>query len=332
MYQRQAAQSFLKRAGRHVEVFLPFYNWFDDQGNVRRLALKEFRLLRRFYRMNDLRAVHAGYSGQGFLFARYFMNPADPRTQTQTVERIRREIRLVGQLRTQLKITHPVLYVLHCGRRERSMGWRESFQSVVATVRAVLDDAVAANVCVTLENLYSQPGAESIGIMLPDIGELLSQVGREWVDRGALGWTFDPSHALLAYSGNYDAIERDVRPLLRDCVHLHVNHPWARRDRAGKFTSAWGKGDDYHAAPIHIPHRTRYWNLLSETIKNSRIPQWRTLTYEVNWAVPLLRPLFGGSPLSTLELGYDALDRFCNHPTEALDVPAIERYIDARLR
>lgn len=332
VYQRRAAQSFLRQSGRHVEVFLPFYNWFDEQGAVRHLALQEFHFLRRFYGMDDLRVVHAGYPGQGFLLARFYMNPADPRTQKQVVERIRRELRLIQRLRNELQVTHPILYVLHCGRRDRAIGWRESFQSVVATTRAVLNDAAAANVCISLENLYSQPGAEAIGTTLNDIGELLEQVGREWVTRGVLGWTFDPSHALLAYSGNYDAIERDLASVVSDCVHLHVNHPRATKDRAGKLLSEWGRGDDYHAAPVNIPERARYWSLLGETIRKSRIPEWRTLTYEVNWAAPLLRPLFGGSPLSLVALGYDALDRFCNHPSEALDVPAIERYIDARLQ
>lgn len=332
LYQRRAAQAFLKEAGKHVEVFLPFYNWFDEQGRVRQIALQEFRLMSRFYGMTNLRVAHAGYASQGFLLTRFYMNPADPRTQAQTVERIRRELRLLGLLRREYRIVHPLLYVLHCGRREKNLGWRESFQSAVATVRAVLDDALESGVCVSVENMHPQQGGEMIGTTLTDLGELLAQVGTEWVDRGVLGWTFDPSHALIAYSGNYDAIERDVKPLLPSCVHLHVNHPWIARDRAGQLFSEWGRGDDYHAAPVRIPHRVRFWSLVREAIAESRIPEWRTITYEVNWAVPILRPIFGGSKLPEVRIGFEALERFCNHPTERLDVPAIERYIDARLR
>lgn len=331
-YQRTAAQAFLKRAGQHVEVFLPFYNWLDERGAVRQIALQEFRLLSRFYGMTDLRVTHAGYAGQGFLFARFYMNPADPRAHEATVSRIRQELKLLRLLRQEYAIPHPLLYVLHCGRREKGAGWRESVQAAVATVRAVLEDAAAAGVCVSVENMYSQPGGEAIGVTLPDLGDILAQVGTEWIDRGVLGWTFDPSHALLAYSGNYDAIERDLQPLLPSCVHLHVNHPWTRRNRGGEFLSEWKRGDDYHSAPVRIPHRTRYWSLLRETIMKSRIPAWRTITYEVNWAVPILRPVFGGSLLSEVSIGFEALERFCNHPTEHLDVAAVERYIDGRLQ
>lgn len=330
-YRRREAREFLKIVGKHIEVFLPFYNWFDEQGGIRRIALQQFHFLRKFYGMEDLRVVHAGYAGQGFLLSRFYMNPADPRSQRHVVARIKQEMRLLARLRQELALQNPLLYVLHCGQRERGTGWRESFQATVATVRAVLEDALAAGVCVSVENIYSRPNAEQIGTTLTDIGELLTKVGSAWVERGVLGWTFDPAHALIAYSGNYDAIERDLAPVVSACVHLHVNHPWTSRNRAGEIFSAWGRGDDYHSAPVGIPHRTRYWALLAETIQRSRIPAWRTLTYEVNWSVPLLKSVFGGSPLRDVRIGYEALERFCNHPTERLDVPAIERYIDARL-
>jgi sugar phosphate isomerase/epimerase len=330
-YDRRAARALLQGAGKHVEIFLPFYKWFGSHGDVRALALQEFRALSRFYGMQDLRAVHAGYASQGFLLARFFMNPADPRTHRQTVARMSQELKLIGLLRRELGIEHPVLYVLHLGRREKGAGWREAFQASVSAVRAVLDDALAAGACIAVENMYSQHGTESIGTTLGDLSLFLAEVGREWVDRGVLGWTFDPSHALIAYSGNYDAIERDVRPLLPDCVHLHVNHPRTTRDRAGDVFSEWGRGDDYHAAPVRIPQRARYWSLLRTAVMESRVREWRTITYEVNWEVPILRLLFGGSPLRDVRIGFEALERFCNHPTEALDVPAIERYIDRRL-
>lgn len=331
VYERAAARAFLQQAGKHVEIFLPLYNWFDRRGNIRPRALQQFHLLRKMYGMEDLRSVHAGYAGQGFLLTRFFMNPADPRTQRATVQRIKSELRLLGLLRTELSISHPLLYVVHPGRREKGLGWRESFQSAVATVRAVLDDALAAGVCVSVENIYSQAGTEGIGVTFEDMNLLLTQIGKEWIERGVLGWTFDPSHALLAYSGNYDAIERDLGPLLPSCIHLHLNHPWTKKDRAGEILSEWGRGDDYHASIVRIPQRTRYWTLLKRAIKGSRVPQWKTITYEVNWAAPFLAPLFGGSPLAEVRAGYDALLRFCNSETEAFDVGAIERYIESRL-
>jgi len=330
-YSTKEANSFLGLASNNLELFIPFFKWFDQKGKIRKIALDNFYKLLKGFGMTDIRSVHAGYSGQGFLLSRFFMNPADPRVSKQTSERIYREIELLGIIKRELKIEHPVLYVLHAGRKEKGISRAESVQSLVAVVRSVMEVAQKSGVCVTIENVFSYPGEEALGTILDEVADVLKQIGTEWIDKGVLGWTFDPAHALIAYSGNYDAIERDIKSILPFCNLIHVNHPKTTQKRRGEFLSQWGTGDDNHTAPLKIPRRTRYWNLMKEVILNSKISSLFTVTYEVNWAIPGLGFIFGGSKLSEVRLGLLALDRFCNHPQERFDVPAIERYIDAHI-
>jgi hypothetical protein len=298
---------------------------------VQEKTVEEFRKLLGKYGMTDLRSFHGGYAGQGFLLSRFFLNPADPRLLKQNVARLRLEIQLLGKLREVFKINHPLIYVLHCGRKEKGIGREESIQAAVSTIKAVMEDALKAGVCVSLENVYSHPGDEEIGTLFGGLKDLLIQIGQEWIDRGVLGCTLDPAHALLTYSGNYDALEKDLEQLLPWFVHIHVNHPRTARNKTGELFSEWSLGDDNHNAPVKIPLRTRYWSLLGKVIVNSKIARWRTITYEVNWAVPFLQTIFGGSPIDEVRIGWEALDRFCNHATEKFDVAAVERYIDAEL-
>lgn len=330
-YDRKSAQALLKLTAKNVEIFLPFFKWFGVRKEIQDRTVEEFKKLLHRYGMTDLRSFHGGYAGQGFLLSRFFFNPGDPRLLKQNIVRLRLDLRLLGKLREIFKITHPIIYVLHCGRKEKGIGREESIQATVATIRAVMEDAAAAGVCVSIENVYSHPGEEEIGTMFDGLKDILARIGQEWLDRGILGCTIDPAHALLAYSGNYEAIEKDITAVLPWCVHIHVNHPRTAKNKTGELFSEWSLGDDNHNAPVKIPNRTRYWSLLGKVIVSSKIPLWRTITYEVNWSVPLLRTIFGGSPLSEVKLGWQALDRFCNHPAERFDVPAIERYIDAEL-
>ncbi len=316
---------------KNVEIFLPFFNWFNIKSEIRQEVVNEFKKTLEGYGMTDLRSFHGGYAGQGFLLSRFFMNPGDPRILKQNIRNMQREINLLGELRKVFKIEHPIIYVLHCGRREKGIGREESIQATVSSIKSVMGDALTAGVCISLENTYSHPGEEEIGTFFGSLKDVLSQIGVEWIERGVLGCTLDPAHALLTYSGNYDALEKDLAELLPWFVHIHVNHPRTARNKTGELFSEWSLGDDNHNAPVKIPNRTRYWSLLGKVIANSKISSWRTITYEVNWAVPILRAIFGGSPLNEVRVGWEALERFCNHPTERFDVPAIERYIDAEL-
>ena len=330
-YKRAPSRDFLFDAGKNLEIFLPFYKWFDAKKNVKPKTLKHFKEMLKSYGMTDLRSLHAGYAGQGFLLTRFFMNLSDPRVKKENVDRLKREIALIKVMREELEINHPVIYVIHCGRREKGIGKGESLQACIASIKAIMPDAFSAGVCISVENVYSHPGEEEVGTVLGNLQEILLGIGRKWLDNGVLGWTFDPAHALLTYSGNYDAIEADIKEILPWCGHIHVNHPRTVKKRTGELFSEWSLGDDNHNAPVLIPHRTRYWNLLKMVIENSRIPLWRTITYEVNWSVPGLETIFGGSSLKEIKIGWEALNRFCNHPEEKFDVPAIERYIDAQL-
>lgn len=329
--EHKKAFEFSKQAGKNVEIFLPFFNWFNAKSEIRQEVVEEFKQTLKRYGMADLRSFHGGYAGQGFLLSRFFMNPGDPRILKKNIQNMRREIKLLGVLRQIFKINHPLIYVLHCGRKEKGIGREESIQATVSSIKAVMEDAFSAGVCISLENTYSHPGEEEIGTFLGGLRDVIAQIGTEWIERGTLGCTFDPAHALLTYSGNYDALEKDLKELLPWFVHIHVNHPRTAKNKTGELFSEWSLGDDNHNAPVKIPHRTRYWSLLGKVIKDSKISQWRTITYEVNWAVPMLQTIFGGSPLNEVKVGWQALDRFCNHPTERFDVPAIERYIDVEL-
>ncbi len=314
-----------------MEVFLPFFHWFDVKKDIRPESVKGFLKMLKGYGMEDLRSVHAGYAGQGFLLARFFMNPGDPRARKENIVRIKKEFAVLRELRNELGLSHPLIYVIHAGRVEKGMGKEESVHSMIVTLKEVMEDAARAGVCVSVENVFSYPGEQALGTGLEGIGEILYSVGQDWIDKGVLGWTFDPAHALLSYSGNYEAIQKDMEKILPWCVHIHVNHPRTVKNRAGELFSEWSLGDDNHNAPIVIPQRKKYWSLLRDIILKSKIPQWRTLTYEVNWAVPFLHPIFGGSNLQELKLGWEALDRFCNHPHERFDVDAIDKYIEGRL-
>lgn len=326
----QNAKAFLRDTGGNVEIFLPFYNWHGKNGTIRPTAFSMFRFFRQLYGAKGLRVMHAGYADQKFLTfkKRFFLNIADPRSREENVRRLRSELAVIKKLRHKYSIATPVLYVLHFGRVEKGISRSVAHETVVSVVRDIMPDAQKSGVCITTENVYSMSGYEHVGVLLPQVGDILHRIGTEWVDRGVLGWTFDLAHALLAYQGNYNAIERDLLPILPLCVHVHVNHPRTIRSRSGKALSKWGRGDDYHVAPVIIPRRELFWNLLRSTIVKSRIPQWKTLTYEVGLEVPVLHSLTGGSSFREVRLGYSALNRFCNHQEEAFDVDAICRYLD----
>lgn len=323
-YSRAEAKSFLRLAGSNLELFVPFFKWFDQKGRIRKIAMNDFYKFLKGFSMTDVRSVHAGYSGQGFLLPRFFMNPADPRTQKQTANRVCREMELLGEIKKELKIEHPILYVLHAGRIEKGISREKSKQTLVEVVKSVMEAAQKSGVSVSIENIFSCTKENNLGTALGEVGDILRGIGKEWTQNGTLGWTFDLAHALIAYDGDYDAIERDIKDVLPFCNLVHVNHP--KLLKTGK-----NKWDDHHSAPVKIPNRARYWNLVKSVILGSKISSFFSVTYEVNWAVPGLEFIFGGSRLSEASLGLKALDHFCNDPQEKFDVPALERYIDERL-
>ncbi len=324
------AKAFLREAGKNIELFVPFYQWFGKKGELDNLAIRQYRFLQRAYGIEKLNVVHAGYSGRGAYSKRFFMNPANSALKKSTIEKIRGELNLIGLLRRELKIDNRIIYVLHPGVIEPGDPVRRAEKSCADIMRSVEEDARRNGVCVSIENLYSYHDERQLGSELGEIGDILGMLDPSDIEDGVFGWTYDLAHSLISYGGDYDIIRKEARPLFKYCVQLHINHPRIER-HGGRLKSEWDEEDDHHLAPVLMPMRNQYWSLMAEAINKSRVPEWRTLTYEVNWGMPVIRKLAGGSPLRHVIIGYHALRHFLEDPAEMLDASAIERYIDERL-
>lgn len=297
----RAAASLLQRAGRHREVFLPFfYRWFDDRQWAQDQAL---RLLQRSVEREGTavpRVFHAPFTGRyGPLAKAHRRDLADPRRLREHQRALVRECAFFGRVRRECNVRERVIYILHLGLRgERTT--RDALRTAVEAIRPAAAVAQQAGVVLALENVADRFGDEGfVGARLPEIGEALDALGATASGESPLGWTFDLSHALLSYRFDARAIDQDLRHLKPALVHLHVNAP-----RLHLSETAWA---DRHEAPTE--GFRPLWDLFRLALTSERFQEFRGITYEVNWAAPLFSPLVGGSPLAAVARGYDLVQR-----------------------
>lgn len=307
----RAAAAFLERAGREREVFLPFfYRWFDERQWAQDQALRLMRVAEAHERIVPPRVFHAPFAGRYGPFTRaQYRDLADPDRLRDHQEALRRECAFFGRVRAEFGIVGPLLYILHLGRR-RGRGPSETLATALEAIRPAVEVAHEHGVILSIENVADRPGdAEYAGGRLTEIQDALGHLGGE---RAPVGWTFDVSHALLAYRGDVAAVLRDLGPLLPSLVHIHINAP-----RFYPSEISWG---DRHEAPTE--GFRPLWDLFGAALMSPRFREFRTVTYEVNWAAPFLNPLVGGSPLAAVARGYDLVRRVAAGALGTLDAEA----------
>ncbi len=307
----KASRQFLVEAGSKREVFLPFfYRWFDERPWAQDRALRLLAASFRHDSASPPRAFHAPYASRRGPYGRgFYRDLADGRRMRHHQDVLRRECAFLGRLRRAFGISRRMLYIVHLGRRNgRSPA--EALGVSLEVLKGVLEHAYEAGVVLALENVADRSGDEDpVGARLTEVEDALGTLGSRSTDKTpAVGWTFDISHALLAYRGDHERISQDLRRMLPLLVHLHVNAP--------RFYPSEEPWADRHEAPTEgFPP---LWNLFRLACSSARFREFRNVTYEVNWAIPLLNPLLGGSRLPAVVNGYrlvtkaaeDALARF----------------------
>ncbi|MDP3685844.1 MAG: TIM barrel protein [bacterium] len=303
------ARQFLDTQGKMREVFLPFfYQWLDEHPRAQDQALRLIRVQMERERLPAPRVFHAPYLGRRLTPLRYWRNLADPQYLRQHVTTLQRECRFLGRLRREFDIPQQILYVIHLGLRGRQRA-ADALRTSIAALQPSLDAAREAGVILAIENIGDRLGdTDHVGGTLNEVEDALGALGATEPD-APVGWTFDLSHALLTYRGNTDAVKKAASSLLPSLVHLHVNAPHLNvRDHG------WG---DRHEAPTEgDPH---IWDLLRLACTSSRFRQFRTMTYEVHWAVTPLRSLLGGSSLPRVMHGLDLVREVASRALGGLD-------------
>lgn len=293
--------AFFARAGAEREVFLPFfYRWFDDRQWAQDQALRLMRATVTHERIPPPSVFHAPFTGRyGPYFRVYRRDLSDARRVQEHGKALARECAFFGRVRQEFGVGGRILYILHLGLRAgRTV--REALRATLEAIRPAVDAASRAGVVLALENVADRSGEEGfVGARLPEISQALGELGAG-AERGSpIGWTFDIAHALLAYRGDAEAIASDLQDLLPTLVHLHVNAP--------RFYPSEAPWADRHEAP-HEGFRP-LWDLLRLALGSPSFQEFRTVTYEVNWAAPWLNPLVGGSPLPDVIRGYHLVER-----------------------
>lgn len=294
----RAAAAFLRRAGNAREVFLPFfYRWFDQRQWAQDQALRLIRASVVHDGMTPPHVFHAPFPGRrhGLVSRSYYRDLADPATAHENQIALQRECAFFGRVRREFDMQKPVLYILH-------LGWRagrrasEALNVALSVLRPAVAVAAEHGVILALENVADRRSDQDhVGASLREVEDALGTLGEGESGSDALGWTFDVSHALLAYRGDRDAVARDVQRLLPRLVHVHIN---AARVSLPEHTWA-----DRHEAPTAgFPP---LWDLFRLALTSARFQSFRGITYEVNWAAPVLNPLVGGSPLPAVVRGYE---------------------------
>lgn len=303
------ARQFLDTHGKMREVFLPFfYQWLDEHPRAQEQALRLIRVQMERERLPAPRVFHAPYLGRRFTPFRYWRNLADPQYLRQHVTTLQRECRFLGRLRQEFGISQRILYVIHLGLRGRQ-GAADALRTSIAALQPSLDAAREAGVILAIENIGDRFGdTDHVGGTLDEVEDALGALGAAEPD-APVGWTFDLSHALLTYRGDVSAVKTAASSLLPFLVHLHVNAP-----RLNVRDNGWG---DRHEAPVeNDPH---VWDLLRLACTSSRFRQFRTMTYEVNWAVTPLKSLLGGSSLPKVMHGLDLVRQIASRALDGLD-------------
>lgn len=320
----RAAARFLRSAGREREVFLPFvYRWFDERERVQDHAL---RYLRGFVLREGIvppRVFHGPFTGRAWVpFRWYLRNLADPRRQSDHARALQRECRFLGRVRQEFGIRQRLLYILHLGRRGRQSP-SEALAVAVETIRPSVETAAEAGVVLSLENVADRSADHiPVGARLSEVGEALARLGDAGRPEAPIGLTFDVSHALLAYRGDAAAIAEELKALLPTIVNLHINAP--------RFYPSEQPWADRHEAPTAgFPP---LWELFRAALAAPRLREFRAITYEVNWAAPLLNPIVGGSPLPAVIRGYELVRANAAEALAALDEEVALPYAGAVVR
>lgn len=289
------ARQFANEYGKDREAFLPFaYDWRDERPGAQEVALQRLRDRKDREHIPVPRVFHAPYLAKRFAPARYWRNLADPRTVRSHSDALQRECRFLGRLRKEFGIAERVTYVVHLGfRGDRRVD--DALRTAVAALEPALPVAQEAGVILAIENVAERfGGTEYVGATLPEIEDAIGMLGGGTNADAPVGWTWDFTHALLAYNGDVPAVKRAAVPLLSSLVHLHINAPHRH-----KGNDRWG---DRHEAPTEQDEDV--WELLRLACTSRRFQDFRTITYEVLWATALLRPLIGGSHLEAVIHGH----------------------------
>lgn len=318
------AARFLRSAGKEREVFLPFvYRWFDERERVQEHAL---RYLRAFVLREGImppRVFHAPFTGRAWVpFRWYLRNLSDPRRQSDHARALQRECRFLGRVRQEFGINSRLLYILHLGRRNGQSA-NEALRVAVETIRPSVETAAEAGVVLALENVADRSADElSVGARLSEMGEALTRLGDAFRPEAPIGLTFDVSHALLAYRGDAAVIAKELMGLLPTIVNLHINAP--------RFYPSEQPWADRHEAPTAgFPP---LWELFRVALRAPRLREFRAITYEVNWAAPLLNSIVGGSPLPAIIHGYELVRTNAAKALAALDDEVAVPYISTVVR
>lgn len=295
LFATRLARQFANEYGKEREAFLPFvYDWRDERPGAQEVALKRLRDRRDHEHIPVSRVFHAPYLAKRFAPARYWRNLADPRTLRSHSDALQRECRFLGRLRKEFGIAERIIYVVHLGfRGDRRV--EDVIRTVVAALEPTLPVAQEAGVILAIENVAERfGGLEYVGGTLAEIEDAIGMLGGGERADAPVGWTWDFTHALLAYRGDVPAVKRAAAPLLPALVHLHINAPHRH-----KGNDRWG---DRHEAPTEDDQDV--WELLRLACASRRFQDFRTITYEVLWATALFRPLIGGSHLDAVIHGH----------------------------
>lgn len=317
----RAAAEFLAVAGADREVFLPFfYRWFDEHQWAQEQALRLMKASLAQDRFHPPHVFHAPFAGRRLWSRSYYRDVADPNRLQENQEAFQRECVFLGSVRREFGIREQMLYILHLGRRQGRRA-SEALRVSLEAVRPALEVARSHGVVLALENVADRSGSEEhVGARLPELEDALGMLSDGAGPDAPIGWTFDASHALLAYRGDAEAISRDLQRLLPSLVHIHMNaprfypseHPWA----------------DRHEAPTE--GFRPLWDLFHLALTSTRFRAFGGITYEVNWAAPFLNPLLGGSNLASVVQGYALVRRVVAEAYGALDEYAAAPYTTLR--
>lgn len=309
LFAPRAAAAFLETAGRRREVFLPFfYRWFDKREWAQDQALRLIEASVAREHIEPPQVFHAPFPGRYRVSRGHYRDLADARRGVEQAVHLQRECRFLGRMRRALGIRGRILYILHLGLR-RGRPVSEALAVAVSAIRPAVAVAATEGIVLAVENVADRSGdQESLGSRLPEVAEALQRL-TEGSAGAPVGWTFDISHALLGYRGDAGAIAADLRQMLPFLVHLHVNAP--------RFYPSEQPWADRHEAPTE--GFRPLWDLFRSALGSARFQEFRTVTYEVNWATSFLNPLIGGSSLGAVMRGYRFVERVAADVLVGLD-------------
>jgi hypothetical protein len=237
------------------------------------------------------------------------MNAAVPEKLGDNVARLHREFSLLQHLRERQQGTpERFIFVLHGGQHPPGQA-RQGKETLLKLLERILPAARQAGVTLALENTHGRRGMREtvVGGRIAQLGELFSCLPAHWRKEGWLGWTFDPSHALIHYQGETKVITRELKALAADCVHVHLNFPRLIRRPDGSFY--WRPSNDAQRARVVPPFDKAWWQWLRILYEKGQLAERGVVTLEVIWAPRGMRWRYG-SPLRDIELLVHQVRRF----------------------